>query len=164
MRVSMIAAVAENGVIGRDNDLPWRLPIDMKFFRRMTLHHHVITGRKNYEAMGRPLPKRENIVIARTPGFEAPGCQVVTTLGAALDIAREAGDEEAFIIGGAQIYKLALPVADRFYLTRVHAEPEGDVHFPSFDMSAWVQVSSERYDTDEKHQYPFTISTLERAQ
>jgi dihydrofolate reductase len=159
----MIAAVAENGVIGRDNGLPWRLPIDMRFFRLKTTGHYVITGRKNYEAMGRPLPKRENIVVARTPGYEAPGCRVVSTLDAALDIARCAGEQEAFIIGGAQIYKLALPVADRFYLTRVHAEVDGDVFFPEFDESDWALVSSERHEPDDKHAHAFTIETLHRA-
>ena len=163
MKVSLIAAVAENGVIGRNNDLPWRLPIDMKFFRQKTTGHFVITGRKNYEAMGRPLPKRENIVIARTPGYEAPGCRVVPTLDAALGIARGAGEEEAFIIGGAQIYRLALPVADRFYLTRVHANVDGDVLFPAFDQSEWTLSSSERHEPDDRHDYAFTITTLDRA-
>lgn len=163
MKISLIAAVAENRVIGRDNDLPWRLPIDMKFFRRMTLHHVVITGRKNYEAMGCPLPKRENIVIARTPGFEAPGCQVVRSLDEALERARDRGEEEVFIIGGAQIYKLALPVADCLYLTRVHVNAEGDVLFPEFDQADWTVVSSERHEPDDKHAHAFTIMKLERA-
>src|SRR4051812_37670385 len=118
MLISLIAAVANNGVIGRNNALPWRIRDDMRFFMHKTLGHHVITGRKNYEAMGHPLPRRQNIVVTRDPAFLAE-CPVVTSVPAALELARAAGEGEAFIIGGAQIYAVALPLADVFYRTRV---------------------------------------------
>lgn len=161
MKVSLIAAIARNGVIGRDNALPWRIRDDMRFFVRKTTGHHVITGRRNYEAMGKPLPRRPNIVISRDPSFRAE-CAVVSSLPAALDIARAAGETEAFVIGGAQIYALALPLADCFYRTRVLADVPGDVVFPAFDEGEWdVKLESE-HPADEYNQYPFVIETLTR--
>jgi dihydrofolate reductase len=161
MKVSLIAAVANNGVIGKDNQLPWRIRDDMRFFIQKTLGHHVITGRKNYEAMGKPLPRRPNIVISRDPAFVAP-CPVVRSLAAALELARAAGESEAFVIGGAQIYAEALPVADVFYRTRVLADVPGDVVFPAFDEQEWdVHVESE-HAADEHNEHPFVIETLTR--
>jgi dihydrofolate reductase len=161
MKVSLIAAVARNGVIGRDNDLPWRIRDDTRFFMHKTLGHYVITGRKNYEAMGRPLPRRPNIVISRNRDFAAE-CPVVPTLEAALALAREAGETEAFVIGGAQIYAEALPLADVFYRTRVLADVPGDVSFPAFDESEWdIRVESE-HAADERNEHPFVIETLTR--
>lgn len=161
MKISLIAAVAHNGVIGRDNALPWRLRDDMRFFVQKTTGHHVITGRKNYEAMGRPLPRRPNIVISRDPAFQAD-CLVVGSLEAALDLARSAGESEAFIIGGAVIYALALPIAGCFYRTRVLADVPGDVVFPSFDERDWdVKVELE-HPADAQNEYPFVIETLTR--
>jgi dihydrofolate reductase len=161
MKISLIAAVARNGVIGRDNQLPWRIRDDMRFFVRKTTGHHIITGRRNYEAMGKPLPRRPNIVISRDPSFRAE-CAVVSSLGAALDMARAAGETEAFVIGGAQIYALALPIAHCFYRTRVLADVPGDVSFPAFDESEWdVKLESE-HPADEFNQYPFVIETLTR--
>lgn len=161
MKISLIAAVAENGVIGRNNALPWRIRADMRFFVQKTTGHHVITGRRNYEAMGRPLPRRPNIVISQDPSFRAE-CTVVSSLEGALDVARAAGESEAFVIGGAKIYALALPIADCFYRTRVLADVPGDVVFPPFDESEWdVKVESE-HAADEHNQYPFVIETLTR--
>lgn len=161
MKISLIAAVARNGVIGRDNELPWRIRDDMRFFMQKTLGHHVITGRKNYEAMGRPLPRRPNIVISRNRDFVAD-CPVVPSLDAALALARDAGEQEAFVIGGAQIYAEALPIADVFYRTRVLADVPGDVFFPAFDQSEWdVRVESE-HAADERNEHPFVIETLTR--
>jgi dihydrofolate reductase len=133
----------------------------MRFFRQKTLGHHVVTGRRNYEAMGKPLPQRPNIVISRDPSFRA-ACPVVTSLGAALALARAAGESEAFVIGGAQIYALALPVADLFYRTRVLADVPGDVVFPSFDETAWDVTVESQHAADEHNEYPFVIETLTR--
>jgi len=161
MKVSLIAAVANNGVIGRNNQLPWRIRDDMRFFMQKTLGHHVITGRKNYEAMGRPLPRRPNIVVSRDPAFVAP-CPVVRSLGAALELVRGGGESEAFVIGGAQLYAEALPIADVFYRTRVLADVPGDVVFPAFVESEWdVRVDSQ-HAADESNEHPFVIETLTR--
>jgi dihydrofolate reductase len=161
MRVSLIAAVAENGVIGRDNALPWHIKDDMRSFIQRTLGHHVIMGRRNYEAMGKPLPRRPNVVISRNPDFRAE-CPVVSTLEEALQIAREAGETEAFIIGGAQIYALALPLADVFYRTRVLAEVPGDVFFPKFDEREWDVAVLSEHAADERNEHAFVIETLTR--
>jgi dihydrofolate reductase len=161
MKISLIAAVSSNGVIGRNNDLPWRLRDDMRFFMHKTVGHHVITGRKNYEAMGRPLPRRPNIVISRDPGFVAE-CPVERSLEHALDRARRAGETEAFVIGGAQIYAAALPIADVFYRTRVLADVPGDVFFPAFDESEWEAHLESTHAADERNEHPFVIETLTR--
>lgn len=161
MQISLIAAVANNGVIGRDNQLPWRIRDDMRFFIQKTLGHHVITGRKNFEAMGKPLPRRPNIVVSRNPAFVAP-CPVVPSLGAALELARAAGESEAFIIGGAQLYAEALPIADVFYRTRVLADVPGDVLFPAFDEGEWTIEVDRLHPADEHNEHPFVIETLTR--
>jgi dihydrofolate reductase len=161
MKISLIAAVSSNGVIGRNNDLPWRLRDDMRFFMHKTVGHHVITGRKNYEAMGRPLPRRPNIVISRDAGFVAE-CPVERSLERALDRARQAGETEAFVIGGAQIYAAALPIADVFYRTRVLADVPGDVFFPAFDESEWEAHLESTHAADERNEHPFVIETLTR--
>jgi dihydrofolate reductase len=140
--VALVAAAAANGVIGRDNAMPWHLPEDLAHFKRLTLGHPVVMGRKTYEsilaALGRPLPGRTNIVVTRQPGFAAPGGTVVGSLEAALDAAR--GAEEVFVIGGAEIYRLALARADRVYLTRIDAAFEGDAFFPPLDPAEWREV------------------------
>jgi dihydrofolate reductase len=161
MKVSLIAAVARNGVIGRNNQLPWRIRDDMRFFIEKTRGHHVITGRKNYEAMGAPLPKRPNIVVTRDPTFRAP-CPVASSLEGALDLARAAGETEAFVIGGAQLYAAALPLADVFYRTRVLADVPGDVLFPAFDESQWVVHVEREHGADEFNEHAFIIETLTR--
>jgi dihydrofolate reductase len=161
MKISLIAAVAANGVIGRGNALPWRLRDDLRSFVHKTLGHHVIMGRKQYASMGQPLPRRPNIVISRNPDFRAD-CPVVGSLERALELARAAAESEAFIIGGAEIYALALPLADTFYRTRVLAAVSGDVFFPDFDPSEWdVRVESE-HAADERNEHPFVIETLTR--
>jgi dihydrofolate reductase len=164
MTVSIIAALSTNGVIGRANGLPWRLSTDLKRLKALTMGHHYIQGRKTYDTVGRPLPGRINIVITRQQDFAPEGIVVVHTLEEALRIAREAGDEEPFIAGGAQIFEQALHVADRMYLTRVHAEVEGDTYFPEFDdVSEWRLTDAEHFDADEKNEYPFSFLTYERA-
>jgi len=168
MIVSAIAAVADNGVIGRDDGLPWDLPDDMRYFMRTTKGHHVVTGRKNYETIPdkyRPLKDRVNIVVTRNAGYDAPGAVVLGSLEAALDHARAAGEEEVFIIGGGEIYREAMEkdLVDRIYLTRVHAVVEGDTFFPPMDPARWLEVSREAHGVDERHAMPYTFAVLERA-
>lgn len=161
MRVSLIAAVAENGVIGRGNALPWRLPTDLKHFRRLTVGHPVIMGRRNYESIGRPLPDRTNIVVSRRSDFQAPGCIVVPSLERAFAACRPAA--EAFIAGGAEIYRQTMDRADRLYLTLVHAAVAGDTFFPPIDWSAWREIARTRHAADERHAYAYSFVELERA-
>lgn len=157
---SFVVAVARNGVIGHANGLPWRLPADLAFFKRLTMGHPIILGRKTYESIGKPLPGRLNIVVTRSPGFRAPGCTVVDTLEAAY---RAAGDApEVFIIGGAQIYEAAFPSADRIYLTEVEADIEGDTWFPRFDRKDWEETVLERHERDERHAHAMRIVRLDR--
>lgn len=168
MIVSILVAVAANGVIGRDGDLPWRLPDDLRFFKRVSMGHHLVMGRKTWASIGRPLPGRTMVVLTRDPALEIPGVQVVHALPEALALARAAGDDEAFVIGGAEVFARALPLADRMYLTRVHADVEGDVRFPSphddrwLAEHAWAQVAREEHAADERHAFAFSICTLER--
>ena len=167
MRVTSIAAVAANGVIGKDNDLVWKLRDDMQFFMDTTRGHHVIMGRRNFESIPakyRPLAGRPNVVISRNAAYEAPGAVVVTSLEAALDVARAAGETEAFIIGGGQVYALALAlgVVDRQLLTHVHAEPEGDTHYPAFEASQWVAECLGAQTPNERNEHGFEIWTYTR--
>ena len=162
MIVSLIVAVARNGVIGRDGDLPWRLPRDLAYFKERTMGHHVIMGRRTWESIGRPLPGRSFVVVSRRQGFEAPGCRVVSSLSAALELAREAGEDEAFVIGGAALYAEALGRADRIYLTEVQADVDGDVTFPALG-EGWREVAREGHPADERHAYAVAFVVLERA-
>lgn len=162
MRVSLIAAVSENDVIGCKGKIPWDLPADLQYFRHMTGDYPVIMGRRTYESIRRPLPGRQNIVITHRLDFHPLGCDVVHSLEEALECARKRCPEEVFVIGGEEIYRAALPLADRIYLTRVHAEVEGDAMFPSLSDAEWHVVSSDRHGADEKHAYPFTFFIYER--
>ncbi|HMC97634.1 MAG TPA: dihydrofolate reductase [Flavobacteriales bacterium] len=167
MIVSAIAAVADNGTIGRNGDLPWHLPDDMKYFQHVTMGHPVITGRKNYESIPpkyRPLKGRLNLVVTHDQGYSAPGAVVVTSLRDALTRAEQEGTAEIFVIGGGQIYREALAndLVDRLYLTLVHADIEGDTHFPSVDPADWVERSRERREADERHAHPFSLVVLDR--
>ena len=166
MKVSLIVAVAENGVIGKDNDLIWHLPKDMLFFKETTMGHHVIMGRKNFESIPhkyRPLPDRTNIVITRQSEYKAEGCIVVDSVEAALEIAKNNGDIEPFIIGGGQIYRIALEenLVDKIYLTKVHHSFEGDTFFPKLS-SDWKEANKTENKADEKHKYNYDFITLER--
>ncbi|MEA2491027.1 MAG: dihydrofolate reductase [Acidobacteriota bacterium] len=166
MRISFIAALAANGAMGRDNDLPWkRLSTDLKRFKSLTMGHHLVLGRRTWESIGsKPLPGRIHIVVTRQPDYTATGAAVVGTLEEALDIARQAGDDECFIGGGAELFTTALHRADRMYLTRVHADLEGDTFFPEFDdVSEWHLIDSEHFDADEKNEYPFSFLMYDRA-
>lgn len=164
MKLSLIAALAANNVIGRNNQVPWRLPTDLRRFKALTMGHHLIMGRKTFDSVGRPLPGRVNVVITRREEWSAAGVTVVHSLEQALRVAAEAGDAEAFIAGGAEIYELAIHRADRMYLTRVHAEVEGDTFFPEFDdVSEWRLVDAEHFEADERNEYPFSFLTYDRA-
>lgn len=158
--ISIIVAVAQNGVIGDKNSLLWHISEDMRFFKRTTSGHPVIMGRKTYQSLGRPLPNRTNVVISRTLG-ELEGCTVVRSLEEA--IALFPTEEEVFVIGGAQIYALALDVADRFYLTRVGHDYEGDTSFPTWNESEWRLISREAYEQGEKYPHPFAFEIYERV-
>ena len=161
-RVTLIVAMTDDGVIGVDGQLPWRLPEDLRRFKAATLGKPVVMGRKTFESIGRPLPQRHNIVLTRQIGLSLADAAVtvVPTLDAALQAAGDAS--EVMIIGGAEIYRLALPFAQRILLTRVHAEVRGDTHFPRLDPEAWRVVSSETYAADDKHAYPMSFEDLER--
>jgi dihydrofolate reductase len=159
-RLSLIAAVSENRVIGANNTLPWHLPDDLKRFRSLTTGHAVIMGRRNYESIGKPLPQRKNIVLTRDPHYHASGCIVVHSLTDALAAAGD--DPEVFIIGGAELYRQTLGMADRIYLTRVHAHVSGDTFFPEFDAMEWRETSREDRPPDDRHPHPYSFLTLDR--
>jgi dihydrofolate reductase len=173
MRVSIIVAVAENGVIGRGGALPWHLPDDLKRFKQLTMGHAVVMGRKTWESIGRPLPGRQMIVVTRQGDYQPEGVKVAGSVDDALAIARTAGDNECFIIGGAEVYRQTLPKADRIYLTIVLAEIEGDTYFPiTSDPDSlleklrrnWVIVESHQHAVDSKHDYAYMFATLHRCE
>lgn len=158
MIVSLIAAVSKNMVIGKKNDLPWHLPDDMKFFMQKTKGHHVIMGRKNYDSIPekfRPLPNRTNIVVTHQPNFKAPGCIVVHAVEKGIEIAKGNGEEEVYIIGGADIYRLGMKHTQRMYLTEIDAVIEGDTYFPEFNRKEWKEISRIHHSTDDRHKYAF---------
>jgi dihydrofolate reductase len=163
--IALIVAIAENGVIGRDGDLPWRLSSDLKRFRSLTMGRPVIMGRKTFASLRRPLDGRDNIVVTRDAGFAAEGAIVVHSLAEALahaeGCARQRGVDDIFVIGGAAIFRDALPLAKRIYLTRVHAAPQGDVIFPDVDWTAWRITHTEFHPDGPKDAFPFTFSVLE---
>ena len=166
MKVSLIVAVSENGVIGKDNDLIWSLPKDTKFFKDTTKGHHVITGRKNFESIPhkfRPLPNRTNIIVTRKSDYKAEGCIIVHSLEAALKISEQNKDPEPFIIGGGQIYKLALDknLVDRVYLTKIHEKFEGDTFFPKLN-SDWEIIKQEDCYIDVNHKFNYSFIILEK--
>lgn len=158
--ISLIAAMSENGTIGRDNSLPWRLPDDLKRFKALTMGKLILMGRKTYQSIGRPLPGRTNLVLTRDWEWRTEGVTVVRSLGQALSYARDA--EELVAVGGAEVYRLLMPFARRIYLTLVHAEIPGDTFFPDFDPTQWADVECHRYPADERNAYAFTFVTLER--
>lgn len=160
IRISLIAAVAENGVIGANSKLPWRLPADLRRFRALTTGHHVLMGRKTCESLGRSLPHRVNIVVTSQPDYVAPGYKVASSIDAALNMVHN--DGEVFVIGGASLYAQMLPRAQRFYLTQVHAYVPGDTLFPEFDRDQWQELERRRYEADHRHPYAFSFITLER--
>ena len=160
MNVTLIVAVADSGVIGRDNALPWHLPEDLRRFKRLTLGKPIVMGRKTFESIGRALPGRQNIVLTREPNYQREGVVVVHDMDAAL---RAAGDAaEVMVIGGADLFRLFLPRAARIHLTRVHGNIAGDVMWPALDAREWVVVERERHEADEKHAYAMTFEVWEK--
>ena len=163
MRVSIVVAAARNDVIGDQGRIPWRLPADQRFFRELTTGHALVMGRKTFESIGRPLPGRENLVLSRRPVASAPGLEGFRDLESALEWARSKGFAECFVAGGEAVYREALALADCLYVTRVDAEPEGDVRFPEIDESIWRCIGRQPHAADERHAHAFTIETWERA-
>lgn len=159
--LSIIVAVADNGVIGSGNQLPWRLPDDLKRFKALSLGKPVVMGRKTYDSIGRPLPGRLNIIVSRQRDLQIAGCQVVSSVAEAIAAAGSA--PEIVIVGGADIYRQVLPQVATIYLTRVHADIAGDVLFPKLAENEWREVATEYHPADERHAHAFTFSTLARV-
>ena len=160
MSISLIVAVAEQGVIGQENALPWRLPGDLKRFKALTMGKPIIMGRKTFDSIGRPLPGRTNIVITRQSGLQLPGCVVLGSLSEALSSVHA---DEYMVIGGAEIYRQVLPLAQRVYLTQVHANISGDAFFPALEPTQWHETYREDVPADEQNQYAHSFITLERV-
>lgn len=162
MILSIIVAMDEKRGIGFQNRLPWRLSSDLMRFKKLTMNHHVIMGRKTYESIGKLLPGRTMIVITHQGGFQAQGCFVAHSLNAAINFAKNEGEDEAFVVGGATIYKAALPLAKRLYLTLVHASITADAFFPELDEGEWIEFQHIDFPADEKNQYPTTYQILNK--
>lgn len=167
IRLAMMAAKASNNVIGRDNKLPWYLPNDLKYFKQVTLGKPIVMGRNTWESLKRPLPGRTNIVISRQADYVAEGAKVVGTLDEALELAGHVahidGQDELVVIGGAQIYALALPRAERLYLTEVHADVPGDTYFPAVDAAQWREIGRDDFQAKGPNPYDYSFVVYERA-
>lgn len=165
-KLAVIVAAAENGTIGKNNMLPWHLPEDLGYFKRVTMGKPIIMGRKTFESIGRPLPGRVNIVISRSPDYKVNGVEVVESFDAALLVARDRaltqGVDELMVIGGEEIYRVALPCADLLYLTKVHADIDGDAHLPAIDWSQWSEVSCEHHQAIDTAQPDYSFTVHER--
>ena len=160
--IVLMAAMGRNRELGFGNKLPWHLPDDLKRFKEITRGHSIIMGRKTYESIGKALPERKNIVVTRNAGYQAPGAVVVGSIEEAFKEAGNGGDEDVFVIGGGEIYKLALPYADRMYLTFVDAEIPADTYFPEFSESEWQATNAVPHEADEKHAHRFVFKTYEK--
>jgi len=163
MIISQIVATSLNNVIGVNKGLPWHMPADMAYFKDKTRGHHIVTGRRNYEAEGKALPGRVNIVLTRNKDFSINDGVVVHKLADAIEIARKAGENELFIVGGEEIYKLAMPITDRIYLTRVMAKIKGDTFYPELDPNKWKEISRIENKKDAQNPYNFDFLVLERV-
>ncbi len=162
MKLSMIAAMGKDRVIGKDNDMPWHLPADLQHFKKTTLGSPIIMGRKTYDSIGRPLPGRLNIILSRNAKLEIEGCTVVNSLGDALALAAESNAAEVFITGGAHLYNKFLDEADRLYLTLIDESFEGDTYFPDYTQLSWSEVERENHLADDKNPHNYSFVTLER--
>lgn len=158
--ITLIAAIAHNNAIGKDNDLIWHLPADLKRFKSTTSGHHIIMGRNTYESIGKPLPNRTSVIITRNSDYTAEGCIVVNSLEEAIKVAKD--DVSPFIIGGAQIYNQAIEIADKLDITEVHHQFDADVFFPEIDLKIWQEMSREKFSSDEKNQYDFSFITYQK--
>ncbi len=163
MIISCIVAIAKNNVIGNDNDIPWYLPADLKYFKKITSGHHILMGRKCYQSIGRPLPNRTNIIITRDPYFITSNALVVHSIEEALSAAYENGEKECFIIGGGTIYEQTKNLWDRLYLTEVDVNPEGDIKFVDFEEKNWKLVSEEHHQKDEKNKFNYCFKLFEKT-
>jgi len=160
MTLCCIAAVSENGVIGRNNDLPWKLSADLRRFKQLTTGHAIIMGRKTFDSIGRPLPNRTSIVMTRNPGYQPPGVVVVRSFDQAVAACQD--QQHVFVIGGEAIFREALPQTQRLYLTRIHADIEGDAYFPVLDLAGWNLLEQEHHSEDDTNDHPFTFCVYER--
>jgi len=160
MIISLIAAMDENGVIGYKNKLPWNLPSELNYFRETTKGKPVVMGRKTHESIGRPMPERLNIIITRDKNYKTNNCIVVHSREDALKAAK--GSNEIMVIGGAEIYRLFLPIANRLYVTKVHGAFKGDTYFPEFNENEWIKVKEKSFEKDNENKYSYTIIVLER--
>jgi dihydrofolate reductase len=160
-RISLIVAMAKNRVIGADNRIPWHLPNELRLFKSLTMGHHIVMGRRTYESINRLLPGRTTVIVTRQRGYQVPGAIVAHSVKDALDAARD--DSEIFVIGGADLFRETLPVADRLHLSVVDAEPAGDTFMPELDLSAWREASSQSFQADEKHAHAYRYSVYDRA-
>lgn len=162
MIISQIVAASFNNVIGKNNALPWKMPTDMAYFKKTTWGHHIVTGRKNYEAEGKALPGRVNIILTRNFNYKIPDGIVVQRFDDAIAYASKVDEEELFVVGGAEIYKLAMPFTDRIYLTRIHTIIDGDTFYPEPDWGEWNEISIESHFKDEQNPYDFDFCVYER--
>jgi dihydrofolate reductase len=160
MILSIIVALSENNVVGINNQLPWHLSADLKRVKALTMGHHLIMGRKTYESIGKPLPGRTNVIITRNKNFNAEGCVVVSSLTEAFEKAKD--DNEAFVFGGGEIFREALPKVNKIYMTRIHQHFEGDTRFPELNPKEWREISRQDYNADEKNNYSYSFIDLER--
>lgn len=164
MLVSAIVATDRHRAIGKDNDIPWYLPADLNYFKRTTLNHHIVMGRNTFESIGRPLPKRTNVVLTRNPFFTATGVLTAHSIAEALTLALDNGEAEVFIIGGGEIYRQALPYLDRIYLTEVDTLiPDAEVFFPALEPDEWIEIGREEHGADDKNPHDYVFRTLQRT-
>jgi dihydrofolate reductase len=161
MRLSIVVAMDSNRLIGKDNGLPWHLPADLAFFKKLTTGNTILMGRKTFDSIGRPLPNRRNIVITRNADIEIAGCEVVNSIEEALSLAQ--GETEVMVIGGAKLYQQILPIADRLYITQIESEFDGDTYFPSYNEAEWFQISLDSREPDEDNHHKCHFITLDRS-
>ncbi len=160
MNISIIVALSENNVIGVNKSLPWHLSADLKRVKALTMGHHLIMGRKTFESIGKPLPGRTNVIVTRNKSFKPDGCMVVSSLNEALE--KSEGDSEVFIFGGGEIFREALPIVNKIYMTRIHEHVDGDTRFPELNPSEWKETSHQDFEADEKNNFRYSFINLER--
>lgn len=163
MIIALIVAVDEQGGIGYRGELPWKLSADLKHFKKLTMGHHLIMGRKTYQSIGKPLPGRTMIVLSRDEGFQAEGCLVAHSLEEGLALAEDRGEDQVFVIGGSSVFQASLPLADELFLTLVHTSVQADTFFPPFDESRWQVIGESFQPADENNQYPHTYFHLVKS-
>lgn len=162
MILSAIVAISNNNVIGKDNELPWYLPADLKYFKKITINHPVIMGRKSYEAIGQPLPKRTNIVLTQDPYYLSSNILIAHSIEEALALAYDLESDEVFVIGGAMIFEICMPLLDRLYITEIHADFDGDTYFPDWNREEWNLISEEHHSSDKKNEFDYSFKIYER--